>query len=180
MLLPKNTVGHDDGKRGRRVAGLSDERQERQFPVLESTTLRILPSTASRSRLPLKGRLASTSVAFLGEIGIGFAERVDIAELWVFDAVQDEVHGADADHGGVELHAHEHVFLEIAHDFIAVQFFFVVLPDVLARHGEEAATAGAGVADDVFQCGLHHIDHHADDVARLVGTGRSGLRRRFC
>ena len=41
-----------------------------------------------------------------------------------------------------------------------------MLADVLARHREEAAGAGAGVANDIFQRRLHHIYHHPDDVPR--------------
>ena len=39
--------------------------------------------------------------------GVGFFERVLVADVGVFDAMEEHVHGADAEHGGIEVVAEE-------------------------------------------------------------------------
>jgi hypothetical protein len=95
-------------------------------------------------------------VAAPGILGMVLRKAVAIADVRALDAVQRHVHGADAQHRGVEVEAVEQARVE---------------------------TAGStgGVADYVLRLGLYQLHHHRDDAAGraelAVLAGRCDLRQ---
>ena len=83
----------------------------------------------------------------------------------VLDAVQQQVHGSDADHGVIELYAVEHPLVEVLAEGRVVELGFVVLTQVLAGVDQEARRAEGGVADGVLRGRSAHPHHQLDDVA---------------
>jgi hypothetical protein len=125
--------------------------------------------------------------AFAGVAGEAFgevvAEGILVMDVGGIDAVKHEVHGSDAEHGGVEVEAVEHAGLDVvpvgleevagvgdvlfAIGFLDDAAFLgsVLLPQVFHDADEEAAGATGGVANDPGGFGFHEVDHEADDVA---------------
>ena len=106
-------------------------------------------------------------------------EGVAVADVGGLDAVEQHVHAADAEHGGVEVVAVEHRGVEVLALRRVEQSVGVSVADVFARSDEEAAGAARRVADLVGRPRCGHLDHQFDDVARrselAVDTGRSDL-----
>ena len=74
-------------------------------------------------------------------------ERVAVADVGRLDAVQQHVHAADAEHGGVEVVAVEHAAVEVLPLRRVGQHRRVLLADVLRGRDQEAGRAAGGVAD---------------------------------
>ena len=134
---------------------------------------------------PLEGRVHQDHVV-LALVAEALGERVHVEELRRFDAVQHQVHRADAQHGHarivveatqefVRLDEGALVLLEQVADQVVRQPFLVVFEDVgrggflhhvLVGVDQEAGRAARQVADPVGGRGRDHLHHHADDVAR--------------
>ena len=85
----------------------------------------------------------------------------------ILDAVQQHVHAADAEHGGVEVVAVEGALVEAAAGAgVLVDAVAVALDEMLGGRDEEAGGAAGRVADDVLRGGGGHVHHQPDDVAR--------------
>ena len=85
----------------------------------------------------------------------------------VFDAVQQHVHAADAQHGGVKVKAEEGGFVELPGAFSAgVNGLLVVFLQVFGGGDQKAGAAAGGVANGVAGLRGHHVHHQLNDVAR--------------
>ena len=81
--------------------------------------------------------------------------------------MQQHVHAADAQHGGVEVVAVESALVEPAAGLgVLVDAVAVVLDEMLGGRDEEAGRAAGRIADDVLRGGRGHVHHQPDDVAR--------------
>ena len=178
----QHAVGHDDGGAAAVLQQAQEEVQEEDLGLL----------ALGRQRGVHVGRVDRALERRVGEdhvvgplFGEGLGERVGVAEVGRGDAVQHEVHAADAEHGhaGVVVVAGEGLGLAELVFFLgelaagqAVGLALLVVGEV-ARVGvgfqevlpgvdEEAAGAGGRVADALAWARVDHLDHHADDVAR--------------
>jgi hypothetical protein len=59
-------------------------------------------------------------------------ERIAVTHVWVFDAVQEHVHAADAQHGVVKVEAVEHVLVKVLFLFGIKEHVRLVFAQVLA------------------------------------------------
>jgi hypothetical protein len=83
--------------------------------------------------------------------------------------VEEHVHAADAEHGGIEVVAVEGGFVEAAAGGgILVDGVAVVGVEILGGGDEESGGATGGIADLVLGRGCGHVHHQADDVARAA------------
>lgn len=121
-------------------------------------------------------------VRFLFRVGLG--ERVGVIHFGPRDAVEDQVHHAEADHRGVEVEPEQRFFLEIfplffIDDLVADQIpgrsvfvKFQQIParvffqNVLVSPDQKSARAESQIADSMAEFGIDQRDDHADDVAR--------------
>ena len=108
-------------------------------------------------------------------------EAVAIGDVRAFYAVQGHVHGADAQHGRVEVEAVEQAFVEVPPQLVVAEQRGVMLSQILCGSDQEAACADRGVADHVLRLGLHQLHHRRDDVSGraelAVLAGRGDLRQ---
>ena len=91
--------------------------------------------------------------------------------LFVAEAVQEQVHGAEAGGRGYELDGVERVILEVAH-LVAVEL--VVLEDVAGGGKEKPAGAGGGINDGGSRLRAHDFNDGVDQDAGsevLAGAG---------
>ena len=80
--------------------------------------------------------------------------------------MQQHVHAADAQHGGVEVVAVEGALVEpAAGPGVLVDAVAVVLDEMLGGRDEEAGRSAGRIADDVLRGGRGHVHHQPDDVA---------------
>jgi hypothetical protein len=126
--------------------------------------------------------------------GKGFRERVHIMETRSGQAVQHEVHAANAEHchPGIAIVASEGfvlrkfplLWLELAAGesvrpplvvVLEIAFVCVRLKKMLPGVDEKAACARRRIDDPLARLGVDHLDHHSDDVTR-----RSELTIRTC
>ena len=83
--------------------------------------------------------------------------------------MEEHVHAADAEHGGIEVVAVEGGLVEAAAGGgVLVDGFAVVGVEILGRGDEESGGAAGGIADLVLGRGGGHVHHQADDVARAA------------
>ncbi len=92
-------------------------------------------------------------------------QAVAVADVRVLHPVQQHVHAADAQHGGVEVEAVEQAVVEVLQQRLVAQQLRVVLAQVLAGGDQEAGGAAGRVHDHVLRRGRRHLHHEADDVA---------------
>ena len=125
-----------------------------------------------------KGRVGEDQRVFLGLVVVGLGERVAVADVRVFHAVQEHVHAADAQHGAVEVVPVEGALVVApAGGLVPVDGLAVVADQVLGGGDEKTGGAAGRVADHVPGGGRGHLDHEFDDVARgaelavLAGAG---------
>ena len=92
-------------------------------------------------------------------------QRILVANIRIFHAVQRHVHRTDPQHGAVEIEAVEHLFVEMIAALLIVEQLRVVLAQVLASCDQETACAAGRIDNDVLRTWRHHLDHQRDDVA---------------
>ncbi len=80
--------------------------------------------------------------------------------------VQQHVHAADPQHGGVEVEAMEHAVMEVLAGGVVQQRLGMVVLHIVASGHQEAAGAAGRVHNHVLRPRRGHLHHQADDVAR--------------
>ena len=90
------------------------------------------------------------------------------------DAVEVEVHRAEADHAGDDIGAAQGLGAEVLHLRLAE---LVVLGDVVVGGEEESAGAAGGIADHLPGLGGHDLDDGADERARREVLSGALVRR---
>jgi hypothetical protein len=100
-----------------RHAGLEqpqEQRQEEQFGLLGlDDALEVLGGVLVVER-PGEGRVGQDERVHLLVASVLLGERVLVAHVGLFHAVEQHVHAADAQHGAVEVEAVEHTVVEVA------------------------------------------------------------------
>ncbi len=108
------------------------------------------------------------------------SQRVAVANVRVFHAVEQHVHAADAEHRVVEVEAVEHTVVKVLAELSVVEDSRVALAQVLARRDQEARRAAGRVADHVGGLRRRELDHEPDyvawgaELAVLPGGGNLG------
>ena len=140
--------------------------------------------TSPLSIAPLNGGIREDDLVLL-RLFKRLAERVGVAEIRLFDAVQHQVHGADPQHrhaavvveAGQPFRLQERALLglqplagEVVRKALRVVFqacgVRMLLQDVLVGVDQESCRARGGVADALDRLRVDHPHHHADNVAR--------------
>jgi hypothetical protein len=93
-------------------------------------------------------------------------QRVAIDDVRQFDAVQQHIHAADAEHGVVEVEAMEKPRVKMLSVLAIMEEVGVMLAQRLADRHQETSRPASRVADNVFGRGLGQLDHQLNDVAR--------------
>ena len=125
----------------------------------------LVVETARKRRIGKDERVPLGVVFCCRQVGLG--QRVPVADVRILHAVQQHVHAADAQHGGVEVVAVEGALVEPAAGLgVPVDAVAVVLDEMLGGGDEEAGGAAGRIADDVLRGGCGHVHHQPDDVAR--------------
>ena len=124
-------VGHDDGGAAAGLEQAQEQGQEQQFGLLRlDDLLQVLGSglvveTARKRRIGENERRPCCR-----QVGLG--QRVPVTDVRDFHAVQQHVHAADAQHGGVEIVAVEGAHVEpAAGPGVVVDAVAVVLDEML-------------------------------------------------
>ena len=173
----ENAIGHDDGGAAAGLQEAEEQRQEEQFGFLGLDDFQEVLGAVFIIERTGEGRIGEDEGVAFGVGGVVLRERILVADVGVFDAVEQHVHAADAEHGVIEIEAVEEAGMEVIAEFGVAEDFGVVVAQILAGGDEEAAGAGGGVANDVLGLGGGEGHHELDDVARgaklpvLAGAG---------
>ncbi len=164
-------VGHDDGGAAAGLEQAQEQGQEQQLGLLRLDDLLqvlgggLVVETAGKRRVGEDERVPLGVVPCRRQVGLG--ERVPVTDVRILHAVQQHVHAADAQHGGVEVVAVEGALVEPPAGLgVLVDAVAVVLDEMLGGGDEEAGRAASRIADDVVRRGRGHVHHQPDDVAR--------------
>ncbi len=142
-----------------------DEGQKQQFGFFGGHRPDEVRQYVVHIQRAFEGRIGEHQRRLVFKVGVARAESVHVVEAFGFDAVQEQVHGPDADHGRVELHAHQHLAAVVFLGRRFEQRLGVYLPDVLARRDQKARRTRRRVADHILGRRPHQGNHHLDDVA---------------
>lgn len=165
----EHAVRHDDGGAATGLENAQEERHEEEFGFLGlDDALEVLGGgfviETARER-----RIGEDEGVFFRVVLIVFGQRVLVADVRVFHAVEEHVHAADAEHGGIEVVAVEGGLVEAAAgDGILVDGIAVVGVEIFGGGDEETGGAERGIADLVLGRGSGHVHHQLDDVARAA------------
>ena len=158
-------IGHDGGTAATHGKHTGEESDKEEFGLLgigdgqEGLADGLLVDAASERRI---GKAEGVTPG----VGVVGGKAVLVLYVGVVHAMQHQVHCPDAEHGLVGVEAVEHTVFVVVGILFLQELLLVVLGDILGTFDNEAGTAHCGVADGVFECGLHQLDHHTDDVAR--------------
>ena len=145
----EHAVGHDDGGASAGLEQAQEEGEEEQFGLLRLHDLLEVLGAVLVVERPGKGRIGEDERVFFLLARVVLRERVAVADVGIFHAVQEHVHAADAEHGVVEIEPVEEVVVEVFLELRVAEDFRVMLAEVFARRHEEARRAAGGIADDV-------------------------------
>ena len=164
-------VGHDDGGAAAGLEQAQEQGKEQQLGLLCLDDLLqvsgggLVVETARKRRIGEDERVPLSVVPGCRQVGLG--QRVPVADVRILHTVQQHVHAADAQHGGVEVVAVEGAFVEPAAGLgVLVDAVAVVLDEMLRGGDEKAGGAASRIADDVLRRRRGHVHHQPDDVAR--------------
>ena len=137
------TVGHDDGGAAAGLEEAQEQGKEQQFGFLRLDDLLqilgggLVVETARKRRIGEDERVPLGVVPGGRQVGLG--ERVPVTDVRILHAVQQHVHAADAQHGGVEVVAVEGALVKPAARLgVPVNAVAVVLDEMLGGRDEEA------------------------------------------
>ena len=126
---------------------------------------------------PGKGRIGQDQRVLFHLGGVILSQRVAIDDVRLLDAMQKQVHAADAQHGGVEVEAVEEISVEVLALFGIMEEVGVMAAQRLAHGYQKARCAAGRIADHILGRGLSQLHHQLNNVARraelavLPGSG---------
>src|ERR1035438_9850133 len=103
----EHTVGHDNGRAATRLEQPEKERQKQQLRLFCLYYLQQVLGGVFVVERPCKGRIGQHQGVFLRLASVVLRERIAIHDVWLLDAVQEHVHAAAAQHGGIEIESVE-------------------------------------------------------------------------
>ena len=129
---------------------------------------------------PGKGRIGQNQGVLLHLGGVVLGQRVAIDDVRLLDAVQEQVHTADAQHRRIEVEAVEEIGVEVLALFGIMEEVGVMAAQRLAHGHKKTRRAAGRIADHILGRGLGQFHHQLNDVARraelAVLTGGGDLR----
>ena len=174
----QHAVGHDHGAAAAVPEHAQHQGEEQQFGLLGLDLAQQGGVDVLIVQAALEGRVGEDDVEGVGGlvrelVGEAVAQGVLVVDVRGVDAVQQQVHGGDAQHGGVEVEAMEHAGAD-------------VLPVVFQQ---VAGVDGLGVAVDLLLVGplrrgvgaqqvFHDADQEAAGAAGRIGDGLGRLAGR--
>ena len=165
----EHAIRHDNGGAATGLEHAQEERHEEQFGFLGLDDALEILGGGFVIEAAGEGRIGEDEGVFFRVVLIVFGQRVLVADVWVFHAVEKHVHAADAEHGGIEVVAVEGGLVEAAAGGgVLVDGFAVVGVEILGGGDEESGGAAGGIADLVLGRGGGHVHHQLDDVARAA------------
>ena len=105
----EHAVGHDDGGASAGLEQAQEEGEEEQFGLLRLDDLLEVLGVVLVVERAGERRIGEDERVFLFLARVVLRERVAVADVGIFHAVQQHVHAADAEHGVVEVEAVEEV-----------------------------------------------------------------------
>jgi len=162
----QHSFGHDHRSAPADLQEPQEQREKQEFGLLGlDDLLQVL-----RGRLVIE-RAGERRIGEEKAVAVLLARNVlgeGIARLnhRIFDAVQNHVHRADAQHGRIEIEAVKRALVEMPPQFRIAQYFGMLFAQEFARRDEKAAGAAGRIADRIAGRRLGQLDHQLDDVAR--------------
>ncbi len=181
----KHAVRHDDGGASARLKQSQKQGDEQQFGFLGAARRAFqvgrdfaFVDTSGKRRI---GQNDAARFAFKRVVD---SQGVFALELRAFDAVQQQVHGCDAHHRGVQIVADKRRVVEVFESHRFEQNRLPVTVEQGARGvGQKTRRAARWIANDVARRRIDQIDHHLNDVARRaklpVASGCGQLRQQI-
>ena len=99
----EHAVGHDDGGAAAGLEQAQEEREEEQLGLLGLDDLLQVLGGGLVVEAAGEGRIGEDERVLLRVVVVRLGQRVPVADVRVFHAVQQHVHAADAQHGVVEV-----------------------------------------------------------------------------
>jgi hypothetical protein len=129
----------DDSRPTASLQQPQEQRDKQQLRLLRlDDLLQVLRGRLIIQR-PGKRRIREHQAVFAGLILVLFRQRVAALDVGVVDAMQQHVHAADAQHGGVGVKPVEEVMIEVEAQGCCVEETGIVLAKVLGSRHQEAA-----------------------------------------
>ena len=163
----EHAIRHDDGGAATGLENAKEERHEEQLGFLGLDDALEILGGGLVIKTACEGRIGEDEGVFFRIVLIVFGQRVLVTDVRVFHAVEEHIHAADAEHGGIEIVAVEGGLVEAAAGGgILVDGIAVMGVEILGGGDEETGGAAGGIADLVLGRGSGHVHHELDDVAR--------------
>ena len=165
----EDSIGHDDGGAATGLQEAQEERHEEEFGFFGFDDLEEVFGGGLVIEATGEGRIGEDEGVFFRIVLIALGEGVLVADVGVLDAVEEHVHAADAQHGGIEVVAVEGVLIEAAAaGGVLVDGVAVMIDQIFGDCDVEPASAAGRIAEDILRCGGDHFHHQLDDVSRTA------------
>ena len=162
----EHAVGHDDGGASAGLEQAQEQREEEQLGLLRlDDLLQVLGGVLVVERSGER-RVGEDQRVFFLLARVVLRERVAVADVGIFHAVQQHVHAADAEHRVVEVEAVEILMMKVPREFGVAKNLRMVLAQIFARRHKKPAVPHAGSHSTSRRLRRDHLDHQPDDVAR--------------
>ena len=162
----EHAVGHDDGGASAGFEQAQEEGEEEQLGLLRLDDLQEILGGVFVVERSGKRRIGEDQRVFLFLARVVLRQRVAVADVGIFHAVQQHVHAADAEHRVVEVEAVEKLMVEVTREFGVAKNLRMALAQIFARRDEKTRRAAGRIAHDVRRLRRDHLDHQPDDVTR--------------
>ena len=106
-------------------------------------------------------RIGQYQRIFSGVLAVLLGEAVAIRDIRILDAVQHHVHGADAQHGRIEVEAVEEILVKMLAQLVVAEQRLMMLAQVFIDGDQKAASAASRIADHVLGLRRHQLDHQS-------------------
>ena len=110
----EHAIGHDDGGAAAGLEQAQEERHEEQLGLLGLDDALEVLGGGLVIEAAGEGRIGEDEGVLLRVVLVALGQRVSVADVGVFHAVQEHVHAADAQHGAVEIVAVEGALVKSA------------------------------------------------------------------
>ena len=162
----QNSIGHDDGGASAGLEQAQVEGEEEQFGLLRLHDLEQILRAVFVVERSGEGGVRGDEGVFFFLARVVLRERVAVADVGIFHAVQEHVHAADAKHGVVEVEGVEEAVVEVRLELRVAKNFRVMPPEIFADRQGKTASAAGRVAHDVRRRGAHEFHHQRNLLAR--------------
>ena len=163
----QHAIGHDACTTSTQFEHTDEQRDEEKLGLLgpcQSKKRRVdhlIIEAARERRIGQTQRIVVLQSVLIRQAVLGENRRV-------IDAIQHQVHRADAQHLGVGIEATEHPMSEMILILGFQHLVDVFILDAFGTFDQEAGSSHRGIADAVVDLRFHQRHHHVDDVTRCA------------